>query len=335
MRIDVKHLDTNTSETFYVKGTSCIVGRSANCDVTISRGELSRQHFRIDVEGEALYITDLKSSNGVNVNGQKLTPEKKTPFFLFQSLDIIERVAFTISEFEGPKTEPSAPEGKEERPREQRQLSRTIRIATPSAVKAKTQRMYLLLGGLVVATAIFIFAVQNKKETLAKKAAPTVVANLPKTDPGDYKELIKKSQCQSKDKLCDELNLTHPWEGILNKQGKLMVFVNLNQSSEEAVHAVIKKLPEIEIQKLVLAKVATQPDLLDYASEISAREIIVVGFTSLDEIISPRVEMQVDKAKVPELSDKTHGDLFGEIFFHGRPKLYDKYLSKSLHFQRL
>jgi hypothetical protein len=338
MRIDVTFLDTNTSETFFVKGSSCIVGRSINADVTIGRGELSRQHFRIDVEGDALYVTDLNSANGVNVNGQRLTPEKKTPYFLFQSLDILERVAFTISEFEDAKAQ-AAPEADGNtigRPKEVSQQSRTIRI-NPSSPKTakKNSRPYLVIGA---ATACLIFALlffRNKAESDSKKSTPAITVVSPKIDSGDYKDLIRKSSCKSGDKICDELNLTRPWEGVLNDKGKLLVFVNLNDLTENTVHAVMKKIPETELQKLALARIATHPDLLQYSKDISAREIIIVGFKSIDEIVSPQAAILVDKTKVPELSYKTHEELFGEIFFHGRPKLYDKYLSKSLHFQRL
>jgi len=51
---------------------SIVIGRSADCDLTIPVPRISRQHARFVVEGNKLLIEDLKSSNGTTVNGSRI-----------------------------------------------------------------------------------------------------------------------------------------------------------------------------------------------------------------------------------------------------------------------
>ncbi|WPU63368.1 FHA domain-containing protein [Peredibacter starrii] len=59
---------------------SVVVGRSPKCDLIVPHDSISRQHCQIDYskEKEVFYITDLGSSNGVTINGQRIPPSTKT-----------------------------------------------------------------------------------------------------------------------------------------------------------------------------------------------------------------------------------------------------------------
>lgn len=59
---------------------SVIVGRSPKCDLIIPHDSISRQHCQIELIKDQFFITDLGSANGVSINGQKITPQKKTLF---------------------------------------------------------------------------------------------------------------------------------------------------------------------------------------------------------------------------------------------------------------
>lgn len=49
-----------------------VIGRSLDCDLTLTRSYISREHVRLSVENETLLIEDLDSSNGTWVNGLKV-----------------------------------------------------------------------------------------------------------------------------------------------------------------------------------------------------------------------------------------------------------------------
>lgn len=50
-----------------------IVGRAAECDITLGVAHLSRQHARLRVLRDGLQVEDMESSNGTYINGQKIT----------------------------------------------------------------------------------------------------------------------------------------------------------------------------------------------------------------------------------------------------------------------
>ena len=53
-------------------GSGLIVGRSAECGLRLTEGSPSRQHARLIVEGDQLWVEDLGSTNGTFVNGERI-----------------------------------------------------------------------------------------------------------------------------------------------------------------------------------------------------------------------------------------------------------------------
>ncbi len=56
-----------------LQSRSMSVGRSNEADLTIQSSSVSKSHARIMVEGDALWVEDLGSTNGTYVNGQRVT----------------------------------------------------------------------------------------------------------------------------------------------------------------------------------------------------------------------------------------------------------------------
>ena len=53
-----------------------VIGRSRECDITISDSNVSRRHAEVVQEGATYWIADLDSTNGTELNGRKITREK-------------------------------------------------------------------------------------------------------------------------------------------------------------------------------------------------------------------------------------------------------------------
>jgi pSer/pThr/pTyr-binding forkhead associated (FHA) protein len=49
-----------------------VIGRREDCDLRIPLAEVSRKHCRLIIEGDALRVEDLGSSNGTYVNGHRV-----------------------------------------------------------------------------------------------------------------------------------------------------------------------------------------------------------------------------------------------------------------------
>ena len=60
---------------FYLDESYYIIGRSDSCNITIDDPTLSREHARIWWENGHWYLEDFHSSNGVEMNGELLTPD--------------------------------------------------------------------------------------------------------------------------------------------------------------------------------------------------------------------------------------------------------------------
>ena len=61
------------ARTVPIAGAALTIGRLAPCDLVLPGGEVSRQHCRVDVVGADARITDLGSTNGTFVDGERVT----------------------------------------------------------------------------------------------------------------------------------------------------------------------------------------------------------------------------------------------------------------------
>lgn len=56
-----------------------VIGRRENCDIVLRFGNVSGQHCQLALEHGYWYVQDLNSSNGVKVNGTKVTRKRVDP----------------------------------------------------------------------------------------------------------------------------------------------------------------------------------------------------------------------------------------------------------------
>jgi pSer/pThr/pTyr-binding forkhead associated (FHA) protein len=73
-------------QSFPIRQKAFVIGRAASCHVSVKSSELSREHCRVDIVGQTIYLTDLNSSNGVYVDNVQLRPDVKTKYTTNQQL---------------------------------------------------------------------------------------------------------------------------------------------------------------------------------------------------------------------------------------------------------
>ncbi len=75
-------------QSFPIRQKAFVIGRAASCHVSVKSTELSREHCRVDIVGQTIYLTDLNSSNGVYVDSVQLRPDVKTKYSMTQQLQM-------------------------------------------------------------------------------------------------------------------------------------------------------------------------------------------------------------------------------------------------------
>jgi pSer/pThr/pTyr-binding forkhead associated (FHA) protein len=58
----------NRSKRIHLRGTRTVVGRQEGCEVRIPSAEVSRRHCQFRIDGNQVFLEDLKSVNGTYVN---------------------------------------------------------------------------------------------------------------------------------------------------------------------------------------------------------------------------------------------------------------------------
>jgi diguanylate cyclase (GGDEF)-like protein len=58
---------------FYLQDTMQIIGRSGSCDIQLPEDSVSRRHARVTVSGHLVTVDDLGATNGLFVNGHRVT----------------------------------------------------------------------------------------------------------------------------------------------------------------------------------------------------------------------------------------------------------------------
>jgi ABC transport system ATP-binding/permease protein len=84
-----------------------VIGRVPECDIQIKTMGVSRQHAKIEVEGDQFWVTDLNSSNGILLDGEKIDPGKPCPVPP-EGIFVIAKQPFLVSKEGQPNTNTKA-----------------------------------------------------------------------------------------------------------------------------------------------------------------------------------------------------------------------------------
>jgi hypothetical protein len=75
----LRALLTLDGKTFVLDQPRVVVGRSRRCDFVLEDPNISRRHFELQLRGADWYVVDLESTNGIAVNGAKVTSARLAP----------------------------------------------------------------------------------------------------------------------------------------------------------------------------------------------------------------------------------------------------------------
>lgn len=107
----LKYVDEEgEAQRILIEQNSFTMGRHSGNDLSVASGKLSREHAKIDSFSSVFVISDLNSSNGTTINGEKLDEPK-----VLENGDLIDLGGGLQIEVEIPSDEPE-PEAAEEKP---------------------------------------------------------------------------------------------------------------------------------------------------------------------------------------------------------------------------
>lgn len=225
MKITIRLSDGKfQSQTFHQN--SVVIGRSKKCEMVVLDEALSRQHCRVDLENGAFYLTDLGSSNGVFVNGERLPLNTKTPISTFWQLglgilelqlqDTEDVPNFTRSTQININNQTSPPPKK---------------IVTTSEKKSLRINPFLTVSIVALVAIVYLFANQKKesaqKSELLLENVPITLRDVEDTflSSEDYHKKEELLYCSNEFTLCDELKLSEKdGEGYRNEENKNFFF---------------------------------------------------------------------------------------------------------------
>lgn len=87
MKVTFNFFDKDTQE-FSINSKTVVIGKSEDCDITLGIDGFSRKHCQIDIENDEIFITDLNSTNGVEINDERIEAGKRVLYHSFLSLRI-------------------------------------------------------------------------------------------------------------------------------------------------------------------------------------------------------------------------------------------------------
>jgi Protein of unknown function (DUF3662)/Inner membrane component of T3SS, cytoplasmic domain len=70
---------TTNGKTFVLDQSRTVVGRSRRCDFVVEDPNISRRHFELQRRGADWFVVDLESTNGIAVNGKRVTSAQLHP----------------------------------------------------------------------------------------------------------------------------------------------------------------------------------------------------------------------------------------------------------------
>jgi hypothetical protein len=235
MKISLKLGNSSVLER-YIPKASVSIGRSDRADFPVKDEALSRLHCLVELEDGEFFITDLNSTNGVTLDGNRITQSIKTPFNTFMQLSIgpFECIILDEEEKEVNFTVESGLLNKH-RTSPIKVSSKTKQIS--NAKTSKFKPIYLI-APLLIFGGWFFFLSENdefspekiselitkRKEVIENKR--TVLTPNKFSSMAIYESLEAKKNCKDLVELCNEFKISEEaYQGIVIDNREAYVFM--------------------------------------------------------------------------------------------------------------
>lgn len=237
-----------------IVGNHVTIGRSAKADLTVPDESLSRSHCTIELVNGNFFITDLGSSNGVYIDGEKISANTRIPFNSFSQLSLASLECSVADSDKGilqkniytpPETHLAADESDSKtsiRSTNRNAPNKTPKKKIETKNKSSPPLVGYVAGGLILVGAAVFYLSNPSEEVITEvavrpEAKPepayrrnlAMIKNLPDEFKltSEYAELNTKKDCVKAQDLCENMSLdTDHHEGIVLNEQEAVVFIN-------------------------------------------------------------------------------------------------------------
>lgn len=279
----VFYLHDGNIEEFNVQKDSVIIGRGKSCDVPVSFDGFSRQHAQIELIDGDIFVTDLGSTNGVFIDGNRIPPSQRTPMQSFFNLQMGSAQRVEVIDDSPAPNPPNTNSGESSesklkihptRPTDENNKTKTLNTQLfkkpPTTKKSSVVVGKKAIGPnsivaiLLIGVCLFYFQTKSSEEMAEVDGVNQQSNNGPQVTltetsfqtPALIESLAANKSCEN-DKLswCQDANvLGTNQEGVVVEGKSLIVYYNMTLFLEEKHHTNFQSLPEQKRLEILLLR---------------------------------------------------------------------------------
>ena len=339
------HLPEGKVEEFTVDKTTVSIGRGNVCDVVLPFEGFSRRHAQVELVDGEIFVTDLGSTNGVYIDGQRITPAERTQMQSFLSLQIGPAQQVEILDdtaVEAPVRSPVRESTRSHAPKKMeaaehtkttqmdpRLLKRPGKKTQEKEKDGQNKAAMILLPLLVLGGAVYYFVMMGGEEAQeAPQVTEEVVAPVvPLTETeflsvAIYESLKANKSCAAdKAVWCRESGVLETnKEGVVIEGKNVIVYMNMTSYRDEKFHDGFNTQDEQKrLEILALRRVFNSGVLRNFTRQTALDTLqVVLGVMDQNELklrLALKFKRDLDMKKADKFAMY---DLFDRILNEGK-----------------
>lgn len=353
------HFPDGKSESFTVEKQSVTIGRGVICDVPLPYEGFSRKHAQIDVINGEIFVTDLGSTNGVLIDGERIVPGVKKQLQTYLNLQIgpAQQVEISLDDDQGTgpipvvNKKPDVTRSRTDLKTHRSDVTKTTRL-DPSLIKKlkpakkKEDNKAVIIGLILVMIGLGYYYqfVLNAPEVLPESDSEFVEVAPPVVVPVTEKEflskdvlvsLYKNAGCQQAlSQWCSDARIAASQkEGAVSENRNLIIYLNMDPFINEQHSASFNQRDlNKRLEILALRRIFNSNVLRAFLRQTQFDTFQVVAGTIQDDQYAPFTAFKFTRDLDPSKIEKfTIFSLFDQILNEGKDEalvdislLYDK-----------
>ena len=318
------HIHNGTAEQFEIAKDSVIVGRSSQCDVTLPYEGFSRQHAKIEIVNGEIFITDLGSTNGVFIEGQRIPTGQPVKMQSFLNLqfgpahqveileDILEESNAIVSTREKTNSKihiNTTPLNKEKTNTKTKRMDTGLikKVSKSTAVSSGSKKKInpaILVTALMVAGLIYYYMSPKQEapaETAVNQEQPAPVVELIETkflSAAMIESLAKNKSCEGdKAPWCSAAEiLSSSSEGVVIDGRSLILYYNLTLFMNEKKHEKFDALTEQKrLEVFMLRKIFSSVILRSFLKQTNIDNFQAIAGTMIGSELKLKIGIKMKR----------------------------------------